>query len=214
MTCWRCSVFHTNKSAKSVSRSCAVYFVFIYFGLMVYALVILKTGWEHWEEEEPYMKHVRLRTLYLQNLQNEIGTYFLIQRFISDCWYFQRVSDGICAAKLGKWQFSLQFILIQGSACASVVAHFIWPRWVFPSCPSGSAAALRRQVDERVACLSQLADGHPPSLPDELSHRVQLCWSNEDKLPSVIDHTCRKHIRERQTRGNSFIFNFHLGNNE
>lgn len=66
-----------------------------------------------------------------------------------------------------------------------------------PLCPSGSAAALRRQVDQRVARLSQLADGHPPSLSDELSHGVQLCWSNGDKLPSVIDHTCKEATSER-----------------
>lgn len=59
-------------------------------------------------------------------------------------------------------------------------------------CPSGSTAVLRCQIDQRVAGLSQLANGNSPSLSDELSNRVQLCWSNGDKLSSVIDHTCGK----------------------
>lgn len=66
--------------------------------------------------------------------------------------------------------------------------------------PSDGAAALGRQIDQRVALLSQLADGHSASLPDEASHRVQLCWSDEDELPSVVNHTCRKHVRESQSQ--------------
>lgn len=78
--------------------------------------------------------------------------------------------------------------------------------------PSDGAAALGRQIDQRVALLSQLADGHSASLPDEASHRVQLCWSDEDELPSVVNHTCRKHIRVSES-GSSFTFNSPLGNN-
>lgn len=83
-----------------------------------------------------------------------------------------------------------------------LVPDFIRPGSV-SLCPSGSAAALGREIDQRVACLSQLADGHPPSLSDELSHRVQLGGSNGDKLPPVINHACEKHIREFQTRAAS-----------
>lgn len=59
-----------------------------------------------------------------------------------------------------------------------------------PCCPSDGAAALRHQVDEGVAGLCQLSDGDSASLSDELSHRVQLLWSDEDELPSVVDHAC------------------------
>lgn len=62
---------------------------------------------------------------------------------------------------------------------------------------SGSTATVRHQVDERVAGLSQLCDGHSASLPDELSHRVQLSWSDGDKLPSVINHTCRQQVNSQ-----------------
>lgn len=61
---------------------------------------------------------------------------------------------------------------------------------------SGSVAYLRREVDEGVAGLGQLCDGHSASLSDELSHSIQLLWSDGDKLPSVIYHTCRKQRRD------------------
>lgn len=38
------------------------------------------------------------------------------------------------------------------------------------TCLSGGAAALRHQVDQGVAGLSQFCDGHSPSLSDEPSH--------------------------------------------
>lgn len=59
-----------------------------------------------------------------------------------------------------------------------------------PPSSSGSAAALGRQVDELVAGLCQLRDGHAASLPDELGHRVQLLRRDVDELPPVINHTC------------------------
>lgn len=55
---------------------------------------------------------------------------------------------------------------------------------------SGGAAALGRQVDELVAGLRQLRDGHAASLADELGHRVQLLWRDGDELPPVVNHTC------------------------
>lgn len=55
---------------------------------------------------------------------------------------------------------------------------------------SGRAAALRRQVDEVVAGLRQLGDGHAAPLADELGHRVQLLRRDGDELPPVVNHTC------------------------
>lgn len=55
---------------------------------------------------------------------------------------------------------------------------------------SGGTAALGRQVDEVVAGLCQLCDGHAAPLPDELGHGVELLGRDGDELPSVIDHTC------------------------
>lgn len=54
---------------------------------------------------------------------------------------------------------------------------------------SGGAAALGRQVDEVVAGLRQLSDGHAAPLPDELGHGVQLPGRDGDELPPVVNHT-------------------------
>lgn len=50
---------------------------------------------------EQYMKQVRLHTLCLQNLPNEISC-FLIQHFISNYWYFYRVSN--CSSVQLNWE--------------------------------------------------------------------------------------------------------------
>lgn len=54
---------------------------------------------------------------------------------------------------------------------------------------SGGTAALGRQVDEVVAGLRQLCDGHAAPLPDELGHGVQLPGRDGDELPPVVNHT-------------------------
>lgn len=74
--------------------------------------------------------------------------------------------------------------------------------------PSGGAAALGHQVDQRVTGLGQLCDGHPASLSDELSHGVQLLRSDGDELPSVVDHSCggdARHVRSREARAASSV---------
>lgn len=91
----------------------------------------------------------------------------------------------MCSAKMppaGSSQ-GKKFLCVQSSP---IKAGFFW------GLLSGSAAALRCQVDERVTGLSQLCDGHSSSLPDELSHGVQLLGSDGDKFPSVVNHSCRK----------------------
>lgn len=123
-----------------------------------------------------------------------------LQLFSSDCWCVLRVSH-ITSIKVAvflalppnhsKHDFHL---LILSSACLGADTQFIWSELVSLHL-LGSIAALWHQIDQRVAGLSQLADGHASSLSDELSHRLQLCWSNVDKLPSVIDHTCGTHQR-------------------
>lgn len=76
------------------------------------------------------------------------------------------------------------------------------PRGSSPLC-SGGAAALGCQVDELVAGLRQLRDGHAASLPDELGHGVQLLRRDGDELPPVVDHTCGGG-RRRAGRGVSY----------
>ena len=50
------------------------------------------------------------------------------------------------------------------------------------------SAFLWCEIDEFVGTLGQLCDGDPPPLPDELGHRLQLLFRDEDELSAVVDH--------------------------
>lgn len=51
------------------------------------------------------------------------------------------------------------------------------------------SSAVRLEVDEGVAGLGQLCNGHSASLLDVLSHGCHLLCSDVDELPPVINHT-------------------------
>jgi len=63
-----------------------------------------------------------------------------------------------------------------------------------PRRPSGGAQALGQQVDEGVAGLSQVRDGHPAPLPHEAGHGVQLLLGDGDELPPVVNHSWRQAV--------------------
>ncbi len=67
--------------------------------------------------------------------------------------------------------------------------HCIYESLNSMSC-SHTGLDLRRQVYEAVTGLSEVWDRDSSSLFDELSHSVQLLRRDEDKLPSVVDHSC------------------------
>lgn len=102
-----------------------------------------------------------------------------LQLFSSDCWCSFRVSHLSPSSIKVKVFLALPpnhskhdfHLLILSSTGLGPDTQFIWSESVSLHL-LGSIAALWHQIDQRVAGLSQLADGHASSLSDELSHRV------------------------------------------
>lgn len=98
------------------------------------------------------MQHVWLHSLYLQNLQNEIGS---------------RIFTGIfkgCQTVLVQlnWENDSQFILIQSSGCVSVVTHALIGRDGFPCVRQAALLLLGvRLIRELLAWASSLMDTLP-----------------------------------------------------